>query len=554
MAGVWGSLSLVGMMGSGKSTVGPLLAERLGFTFVDVDAEIERQSGRTIPDLFAGEGEAGFRRWEAQVLQTLTQRPGLVLATGGGAVLDPANWRAMRAGGLVVWLQAPLDLLWQRVAGDAHRPLLAGPDARARFERLAQSRTPLYAQADVVVDASGPPHEVVEAIVAALAPWQVGETRLEVALGDRSYPVVVGVGCLDQLGRLCREQGLQGKALLVTDATVEPLYAQRALRSLAQAGLAASCAVIPAGESAKELATVTRLYEAAVEARLDRRSFVVALGGGVVGDIAGFVAATYLRGIPFVQVPTTLLAQVDASVGGKVGVNLPQGKNLVGAFHQPRLVLADVATLRSLSRRELLSGLAEVIKSGLIADAPLVHLVAERRAQLLAAHPPTLLEAVRRSVQVKAAVVAQDEREDGLRAILNFGHTFGHALETLTGYQRYTHGEAVAIGMVAAAHLSAQLGLISTAEAQWVAELIAATGLPTHTDVDPEAWLAAMSRDKKAVNGHLRFVVLEGLGRAAVRADVSPAMVRQALARVLVRAAAVGDGLAPSSAAQEAGA
>lgn len=340
-------------------------------------------------------------------------------------------------------------------------------------------------------------------------------TSVRVELGARSYAIRIGTGLLAGLGAACRERGLGPSCLVVSDAHVDPLYGDAAGRSLAAAGFAPAREVVPAGESSKSLERLSGLYDSAVNRGLDRKSFVVALGGGVVGDLAGYLAATYLRGIAYVQVPTSLLAMVDSSVGGKTGINRPQGKNLVGAFHQPALVLTDLAALRTLPSREYVSGLAEVVKYGVISDAVFFQSLEKDRAALKAADPACLERVIARCCEIKADVVSRDEREGGLRAILNFGHTVGHAIEQVTGYGTYLHGEAVAMGMAFAARVSVRGAGLPGADAERLVRLLEDLGLPVR--VPACGWSGirqAMGVDKKTANGVPRFVLAESLGRA----------------------------------------
>ena len=339
---------------------------------------------------------------------------------------------------------------------------------------------------------------------------------VRVALDARSYDIVIGRGVRRELGPRCRSLGLGARCAIITDAHVAPLFAAAAEKSLRSAGFAPVVLTVPAGETAKSLKNVQRCYDQLAAHRLERKSFVVALGGGVVGDLAGFVAATYLRGVPFVQVPTTLLAQVDSSVGGKVGVNLAAGKNLVGAFYQPRLVLCDLDTLKTLPLRELRAGLAEVIKYGIIYDAPFFARLERDLPKLLKLDAKTLAEVVARCCEIKAEVVGLDEKESGLRAILNFGHTIGHGLEAISRYGKYLHGEAIAIGQVAAAELSSVLAGLPQAEAVRVADLFRRAGLPTSVQLNArevEKLFTALRLDKKVCGGEIKFVLAERLGK-----------------------------------------
>jgi 3-dehydroquinate synthase len=354
--------------------------------------------------------------------------------------------------------------------------------------------------------------------------------EVNVNLPDGGYTIHIAPGGLDRLGALVRGLALGDRALVVSDATVAALYGGRAVAVLRQAGVNAELAAVPPGEDAKSLAVADTLYTKAIALGLDRRSPVIAVGGGVVGDLAGFVAATYLRGVPFVQVPTTLLAQVDSSVGGKVAVNHPAGKNLIGAFHQPRLVVADTDLLATLPARELASGLAEVVKYGIIADAAFFAYLEANSAAILARAPSVLGEIVRRSCEIKAAVVEQDEKESGLRMILNFGHTIGHAVEAAAGFARFSHGEAVAVGMHAAARLSAILGRCGPDTVAAVDALLARFGLPAAAPgYRPADLLAYLARDKKSIGGTVNWVLTGGIGRVAVSREVPEEAVLQVL-------------------------
>ena len=342
--------------------------------------------------------------------------------------------------------------------------------------------------------------------------------EITVDLGPRAYAVLVGAGLLDSVGARLADLGLRGRCALVTSERVGALHRERVEQSLAAAGFRPVVVELPDGEEHKNLAWLAVLYEKLLDAGIERRSPVIGLGGGVVGDLAGFAGATLLRGLPVALVPTTLLAQVDAAVGGKTGVNHPLGKNLIGAFHQPRLVVADVETLRTLPERELVAGLAEVVKYGAIRDAGLFRLIEERVEALLDVDEDTIAPVVAACVRHKAAVVAADEREErGDRAVLNFGHTLGHAVEVLTDYREYLHGEAVAIGMVAAARVSHALGRCDAGTVERLTALLKRIGLPTEIPggLSAEALSVAMLRDKKRTEGRIRFVCLEGIGRTA---------------------------------------
>ena len=339
---------------------------------------------------------------------------------------------------------------------------------------------------------------------------------LQVDLGDRSYPITIGQGLLSDSELIARH--VAGKRVaIVTNTTVGPLYLDRLVNLLAGAGKQVTTIVLPDGEEEKNWASLMRVFDVLLEQKFDRKTTLVALGGGVIGDLTGFAAATYMRGVPFIQVPTTLLAQVDSSVGGKTGINHPLGKNMIGAFYQPQAVVADTATLNTLPPRELSAGLAEVIKHGAIIDAAFFDWIEANIGKLVARDASALAYAIQRSCEIKAEVVRQDEREGGLRAILNFGHTFGHAIEAGLGYGEWLHGEAVGCGMVMAADLSHRLGFIDAETRKRMIALVQAAGLPTVApDLGVERWLELMQVDKKNEGGQIKFILIKPLGTPVI--------------------------------------
>lgn len=340
-------------------------------------------------------------------------------------------------------------------------------------------------------------------------------SNLTVSLGERSYPIVIGRHLLDDSDFA---RYVPGKRIaIVTNTVVAPLYLQRLLDMLGAAGKSCISIVLPDGEEEKNAANLMRIFDALLEHKCDRKTTLLALGGGVIGDMTGFAAATYMRGVPFVQVPTTLLAQVDSSVGGKTAINHPLGKNMIGAFYQPQAVLADTATLASLPDRELSAGMAEVIKHGAIIDAAFFDWLEANIVKLMARDDAALAYAIQRSCEIKADVVRQDEREGGLRAILNFGHTFAHAIEAGMGYGTWLHGEAVGCGMVMAADLSERLGFLSASDKARIIALVQAAGLPvTAPDLGTERWLDLMEVDKKNEDGKIKFILLKPLGQSII--------------------------------------
>ncbi|GAB4483286.1 MAG: 3-dehydroquinate synthase [Thermodesulfovibrionales bacterium] len=354
---------------------------------------------------------------------------------------------------------------------------------------------------------------------------------VRVDLGDRGYQIRIGEGILKDLGPALRPFGFSSRIGLVSNPTVYDIYGETVRTSLRDAGFSVVEIIIPDGEAFKNLATVGTIYGKLLEAKLDRRSCLVALGGGVIGDITGFAASTYMRGIDFIQVPTTLLSQVDSSVGGKTGVNHPLGKNMIGTFWQPRLVWIDPGTLRTLPVRELRAGMSEVIKYGIIRDADFFGFLETRRNAVMSLDMDALSRIIGRSCEIKAEVVAGDEREGGLRAILNCGHTIGHAVETVTRYERYLHGEAVAIGMYLEARLASQTGFFDPGQLQRIGEMLDAYGLPSELPdgIDIDAMLGAMQIDKKTVRGALTFILPDRIGSVRIERGVPPDAVRKAL-------------------------
>ena len=355
---------------------------------------------------------------------------------------------------------------------------------------------------------------------------------VHVPLAARSYDIRIAPGLLARLGSECAALKLGRRCAVISDGRVAPRFAKRARTALADSGFESVLITVPAGETSKSLASVQRCFDQLAAHRLERKSFVVALGGGVIGDLAGFVAATYLRGIPFVQVPTSLLAQVDSSVGGKVGVNLKAGKNLVGAFYQPRLVLCDLDTLKTLPPREYRAGLAEVIKYGIIYDDAMFRRLERDLPKLLRRDPKILADIIARCCEIKAEVVAEDETEGGLRAILNFGHTIGHALEAISHYGQYLHGEAISIGQVAAARLSARAAGLPLSDVQRITELFRRAGLPVAvnlTAAQRKGLHQAMRLDKKVSQGEIHFVLARKIGRVEYGRKISPALLEETL-------------------------
>lgn len=532
-----GNVILVGMMGSGKTTVGRLLAKQLGKTFVDSDEEIQKRTGVTIPHIFDVEGEAGFRQREASVIQDLLQGQNIVLATGGGAVLDEGSRAIMRKRGVVVYLKSGVHDLWQRTRHDRSRPLLQTADPRAKLQELYEQRNPIYSELAEIVMHTG--KQSVQVLLNALVnKLNVSDTTtqlskemqtLTVGLAERSYPIHIGrdlLTCVD----LLLPHLPQKRVAIVSNTTVAPLYLEKLSKMLESNGIRVVSIILPDGEKYKNSATLNLIYDALLSNRCERNTPLIALGGGVIGDMTGYAAASYLRGVPFIQIPTTLLSQVDSSVGGKTGINHPLGKNMIGAFYQPQVVLIDIATLNTLPDQELRAGLAEVIKYGLIRDLPFLEWLESNMEKLLARDVDALQYAIARSCQNKAEVVGSDERESGERALLNLGHTFGHAIENGMGYGVWLHGEAVAAGTIMAADLSRRMGWINDQDVLRIRNLFDRAGLPVvapHMGV--EQYMDLMGLDKKVIGGKMRFVLLRPIGHAVMSSDATPEQLKQTI-------------------------
>ena len=573
------NIFLIGFSGTGKSAIGRRLARRLDREHLDTDDEIVARSGLTIPEIFDKEGEKGFRAREREVLDEVCQRQGLVVSTGGGIALHPKNRASMAGSGVVVCLEAKPPTIYKRLSRHLRRaalgpirPLLAGPDPLKRIESIKEYRQPFYATADWTVhtddlttdevvsevmrglryaqrrlEGKGGPFDCAQDRPQAIFPPPSSEGResdapycqemgaaFVVSTPSASYPVFVGWGILDELGPRMRNLGLSGKAALIADEGVFPHHGAQALESLEKAGFEALSFSVHAGEGSKSTEALSDIYDWLVEHRMERGDAIVALGGGVVGDLAGYAAATYLRGLPLVQAPTTLLAMTDSSIGGKVAINHISGKNLIGAFYQPRMVLADVQTLATLPPRELTSGWAEVIKHGMIMDPGLLESLERDAEKVLALEPEATTEVLMRSAALKGKVVSGDEKESGLRLILNYGHTIAHALEAATDYGQLLHGEAVSIGMMGAAWISQEVAGLSDEAVERQRRLLEFFHLPiSMSEIDIERVLGAMALDKKVKGKVIRWVLLEDLSNPVVRDDVPMDLVAKVLGRLI---------------------
>lgn len=528
------NIVLVGFMGSGKSTIGHELAGHLGRRFLDLDGEIEAEAGRPISEIFAAEGEPGFRERERRRLASALERDGAVIAAGGGAPLADDNWRQMRAGNTVVALTAEPAELERRLAGSNHRPLLQ-PTAGAAIAALMPSRSARYLEADLVVRTDGYPPTEVAARIASLLP-STPLRRIKVQIPGAEHEVVIGRNLQGVIASAARRLAQGSSSLLVTDRRIFEANGDRLMAALRDAGVRARVHLVPPGEAAKDPAVLAQIYDALGQAGIDRGGLLIALGGGTVGDVGGFAAATWMRGIRFLQLPTTLLAMVDSSIGGKTGINLPSGKNLVGAVHQPSGIFADLESLSTLSEDVYRAAMAEVIKAALIGDAGFVDWLESNLSVVLERNPEALLDAVARSVAIKVRVVTADPYEAGERAILNYGHTVGHALERALGFGAIPHGIAVAWGMEVAARISLLMRRCQPEVADLQHNLLQRAGLlRSRPTVDQARLQDSLRHDKKARAGTIGWVLLEDRGRAAFAVCVPAEVVNAAIDEVLFR-------------------
>ena len=538
---------LTGLSGSGKSTVGREVARLLGWDCVDIDDLLAERTGLPVGQALLEYGEPGFRQLESEILVSASGPERVVIATGGGAVIAEANRNFMREHGLVVYLNVSIETAWQRIQEHLRqdgmpvlRPLVAGADGQPRLQGLYAARKQWYEQAAVHIDTNEYPPAIIacQVVACALSHGYLSSSSLPreivtMHLGTITSQAVIEWGGLYSLPQTLQSLGFLQRVFIVTDAEVGRLYSKPVQFLLEEAGFVPHIFTIPAGESSKSLPYFQQILDWLVEHKAERQEPIIAMGGGVVGDLAGFVAACYQRGLPLIQVPTSLLAQVDSAIGGKTGINHPLGKNLIGAYHQPRLIMVDPAMLLTLPERVYREGWAEIVKYGMVLDAELFELL-EAHAGSLQVRDATLLTAIiARCIRLKMGVVQLDEHDSGLRNILNYGHTFGHALEALTDYGSWLHGEAVSIGMEVAARIATTRGLLSQEDALRQQKLLRALDLPVDCPgVDSAAALVAMQLDKKVQAGRMRWVLATRVGHGEVYDDVPEPVVRDALAAV----------------------
>jgi len=508
------NIILTGFMGTGKTTVGKLLAKKLGRQFIDTDHLIEERQGMTIPEIFAELGEAAFRQMEADIARELGEREGLIISTGGRLMLDPANVAALSDKGRVFCLVATPQEILSRLKNDPdnRRPLLDVPNPSEQIVELLQARKRGYQRFLKLATDDRQPSDVTDSLLEFI---QRNPKHFAIDNPAQPYEFIVGNGILPFTRQLA---GADGMLVVITDSVVGKLYAQ-------SCGSVDHVITIPTGGQQKTLATVQSIYDQLLEIGFDRFGTIIALGGSVVGDVSGFVAATFMRGVNLVQCPTSLLAMADTSIGGKNSLDLPQGKNLIGNFKQPTVVLADVATLSTLPPEEMLSGMAEVIKHGLLADTDLLEKIEGSTWSLQAgsfySSPVEIQTLVAQAIQVKISFVQKDPFDLGIRSNLNLGHTFAHAIEKVSE-NSVRHGEAVAMGLVAAADLSMRLGHCSGQLKDRIDQVVMKVGLPNRipAEFSPEAILEAMSLDKKRAAKSLRLVLPVQVGQVFIADDV----------------------------------
>lgn len=525
------SIFLTGIMGSGKSTIGQLLAQKTGRTFIDTDSVIECWAGKSISSIFKEEGEAHFRTLEHDMVKSLCSTRSAVIALGGGALEHHESRKLIREKGNLVWLNIQPDIAAARLENAGDRPLLGQADSvqdiAEELKAILESRAANYDTADFTIEADfKTPEALADDILAQYQNpsqenlWEISQQRIS------PYPIYIDYNAIGHIGKSCADRDYSDKVVIITDANVAELYLEQVADSLKKAGFNVIREILSLGEETKSLEMLEGLYLQMSEIGLDRKSPVIALGGGVIGDLAGFFAASFLRGIPLIHIPTSLLAQVDSSLGGKVGVNLPTGKNLVGDFYNPDFVLADINALYTLPPKEWNTGLGEVIKYGFIGKTGILDRIEQGKDALF----KDFTEVVRECVAHKVDITTRDFTEGNIRRYLNFGHTLGHALEKVTEYKLLNHGEAVYWGTLAALYLSRESGHLNNIDFYFGIDIMdeMAFRIP-QLDVSPEALHEALHFDKKRVRDTIHWVLLDGIGEPVIETDITREMIYGAI-------------------------
>lgn len=513
---------LIGFMGSGKDTVGKLIAEITPYEFLSTDRLIELRENRTIPDIFKTSGEEYFRNIESRALKSIKDLNRTVIATGGGLVLKEENRKIISSMGKIVHLDARLSVLKKRLKNDSKRPLIQN---RNNIKKLYEKRNNAYKFADISIETSGmTPEKIAEKIVEYCGISRIEEKKelkkMIVNSSSGKYPVFTGHGFLesDKLNEIISTIN-SGRTAVITNPTVGSLYLNKIKKLMKKNSTSINQIIIPDGEEFKNLDTASIIYDRLMDLNFNRGDLLIALGGGVIGDITGFIASTFKRGIPLIHIPTTLLSQVDSSIGGKTGLNHEKGKNMIGTFYSPRAVLTDIYFLKTLSRKEFRNGMAEVIKYGIINDAVLFEELENRKKDILSRKSSYLLEMVEKSINIKKDVVEKDEKEEsGVREILNYGHTLGHLHEVEENYNKIKHGEAVAAGMAEEAELASSHGYLKENAVERIKKLLSDYDLPTGdiSDTDKNKWMKMLAEDKKIRNEKIRIPIPESIGNVKV--------------------------------------
>ncbi|MDK2984783.1 MAG: shikimate kinase / 3-dehydroquinate synthase [Clostridia bacterium] len=533
------NLIFIGLSGSGKTTVGKYVSENLGLPFLNTDVLIEETLGESIPEIFSQKGEQAFRAVEREIVGKASEIRKAVIATGGGAWIHPESRKLLKESGTVIYLTCSLQELWSRLQKTAEkRPLLQ--KGFVSLEKLHNERHKIYEEAHYVLDTTGKsPEEIWQELSQKLGIKKIKKQprlprkEITVETTGKSYPVLIESGIRFNIGtfleeKFCLAVRKKPRLFLITNPFVKAICGEVILQDLHDRGFKTSCFILPEGEQHKNLDWVRVAYGQLAQEGFDRGDIIIGLGGGVIGDFAGFVAATYMRGMSLVQVPTTLLAQVDASIGGKTAVNLPEGKNLVGAFYQPDAVLVDLDLLQHLSDHHYRQGLAECIKYGILGDIELFEFFEKNIFEIKSRNPKSLHTIVSKCCLNKAKIVAEDEKEKGLRAVLNLGHTVGHALEATVGYGKLGHGDAVGLGVRAEGFLSSRLGKLTSGSLTRIEKLLDALEFPRKVKFSPDTAMTFLERDKKKSRGEIRFALPAEIGRVEIEGGINPHLVKEA--------------------------
>lgn len=536
------NIALTGIMGAGKSSVGSKLAKYLRRKFIDLDSYIEKQEGRTVKEIFESEGEAYFRMLEKRALNEVFSNNNLVVALGGGSIVDPANRDLIRKRAKLITLLADIETISQRVEHKTHRPLLKGMEQQETLTKLWEARKEAYMDTDLQICTQNKSVDALAKIIISelgLDEIAYGRLNVEIPRSPHSYDIL-----FDDLVKINLKKLNIGKKILILSQSGVPEQYLNRLKSVLNSHYEVHSLVLEDGEKNKDFFNYQIIVQNLLSHKFERKDTLIALGGGVVGDMGGFAASTYFRGINYVQIPTTLLSMIDSSVGGKTGINVPEGKNLVGSFYQPNLVFIDVAHLETLPEKEFKSGLGELIKYAILGyqwdslivdeDDSFFNFIDRHHKAILERDPEILTKIIKHCLIIKTNIVVNDERESGIRMHLNLGHTFGHAIEEVTNYKRYSHGEAVAIGIICSCYLAEQIDIFSPILTNKIIELMKSFGMDYQLpeDIDINELLASMKHDKKVEQGQLKFILpRERIGSVSTIKDIAPKLVKKALKR-----------------------